>query len=327
MASGTNIGAASPVGSDGADIPGTLGQKVRNDAIATVTAIAEQRGRPVDWAVSTVKNATSYTVDQAVSAGAIDIKADSLDDLLRQADGRVVAVRGQPWTIQTAGAPTEQQELNPLQGFLHVLADPNIAAILFSLGMFGLLFELVNPNLATGILGAFAMILAFIGFGSLPLNIGGLLLVTLAVVLVILELTITSHGLLAVGALVAFLLGASALYTAPSTPVDAIVNVAWPVIGVMVVLVGLLVIGLIAAMRRSRHEPPVVIGAGHGTTQMLATGTRGEVHGELVPLGTIYAAGEEWSARSADGTAIERDAQVRVIGQEGLILVVARAPG
>jgi len=83
---------------------------------------------------------------------------------------------------------------------------------------------------------------------------------------------------------------------------------------------------MIVAMRRSRHAPRVVIGGGHGTTQMLATGTRGEVRGALLPLGTVYAAGEEWSARSADGTPIERDTPVRVIGQEGLILVVARAP-
>jgi membrane-bound serine protease (ClpP class) len=325
MASGTNIGAASPISSDGSDIPGTLGQKVRNDAIASITAIAEQRGRPVDWAVSTVANATSYTVDQAVSAGAVDIKADSLSELLTQADGRVVSVRGQPWTIRTAGAPTEQQEPGLLQGFLHVLADPNIAAVLFTLGLFGLMLELVHPNLTTGILGAFALILAFIGFGSLPLNIGGLLLIALAVVLVILELTITSHGLLAIGAIVAFVLGATALYTVPSTPVDAIVAVAWPVIVVMVVLVGLLVIGLMVALRRSRHSPKVVIGGAPGTAQMLATGTLGEVRGELVPLGTVYAAGEEWSARSADGTAIESDAPIRVIGQEGLTLVVARA--
>ena len=105
--------------------------------------------------------------------------------------------------------------MNPLQGFLHLLSDPNIAFILFTLGFYGLFFELQNPNWVTGILGAFAIILAFIGFGSLPLNIAGLLLVGLAIILFLLELTITSHGLLAVGGLVAFALGASAFYTQP----------------------------------------------------------------------------------------------------------------
>ena len=108
--------------------------------------------------------------------------------------------------------------MNPLQAFLHLLSDPNIAFILFTLGFYGLLFELQNPNFVTGILGAFAIILAFIGFGSLPLNIAGLLLIGLAIVLFVLELTVTSHGLLAIGGLVAFVLGASALYTEPGTP-------------------------------------------------------------------------------------------------------------
>ena len=105
--------------------------------------------------------------------------------------------------------------MNPFQAFLHLLADPNIAFILFTLGFYGLIFELQNPNFVTGILGAFAIILAFIGFGSLPLNIAGLLLIGLAIVLFVLELTVTSHGLLAIGGLVAFVLGASALYTEP----------------------------------------------------------------------------------------------------------------
>ena len=87
--------------------------------------------------------------------------------------------------------------MNPLQAFLHLLADPNIAFILFTLGFYGLIFELQNPNFVTGILGAFAIILAFIGFGSLPLNVAGLLLIGLAIVLFVLELTVTSHGLLA----------------------------------------------------------------------------------------------------------------------------------
>ena len=100
--------------------------------------------------------------------------------------------------------------MNPFQGFLHLLADPNIAFILFSLGSMGLMFELQNPNFVTGILGAFCIILAFIGFGSLPLNVAGLLLIVLAIVLFVLELTVTSHGLLAIGGLVAFVLAAVA---------------------------------------------------------------------------------------------------------------------
>ncbi len=215
MAPATNIGAATPISGDGSDIPDDLGAKVLADTIATITSIAEERGRPVDWAVSTVEDAASYTVDEALAAGAIDIKASSVEDLLAQADGRLVEVAGRELALQTAGATVERVDMNPLQGFLHLLSDPNIAFILFTLGFYGLFFELQNPNWVTGILGAFAIILAFIGFGSLPLNIAGLLLVGLALILFLLEMTITSHGLLAVGGLVAFALGASAFYTQP----------------------------------------------------------------------------------------------------------------
>ena len=107
--------------------------------------------------------------------------------------------------------------------FLHLLADPNIAFILFTLGFYGLIFELQNPNFVTGILGALAIILAFIGFGSLPLNVGGLLLIGLAWSLFVLELTVTSHGLLTIGGLVCFVLGAAALFTEPGRPTAPVV--------------------------------------------------------------------------------------------------------
>ena len=94
MAPGTNIGAASPVDSNGEDIPGTLGEKVKNDAIANMTAIAEARGRPVDWAVSTVSEAKSYTASEAVAAGAVDGIAATIDEVLAQANGQEVTVAG-----------------------------------------------------------------------------------------------------------------------------------------------------------------------------------------------------------------------------------------
>jgi membrane-bound serine protease (ClpP class) len=321
MAPATHIGAATPVGSGGEDIPGAEGQKVLNDAIKAITSIAEERGRPVDWAVSTVQDAKSYTVDEALAAGAIDIKAPSVAEVLAQADGRTISVQGTEVTLHTAGAPIQEVGMNPFQGFLHLLADPNIAFILFTVGFYGLLFELGHPNFVTGILGAFSIILAFIGFGSLPLNIAGLLLVGLAIVLFVLELTVVSHGLLTIAGLVAFVLGAAALYTTPGTPVGPDVAVAWPVIAVMTALTGVVVLIIVTVALRTRRLPPVNIGVvGEGTT--LPPGTEGEVRQALAPIGTVYAAGEAWTARSANGLPIERGTRVRVVRQEGLLLIV-----
>jgi membrane-bound serine protease (ClpP class) len=140
MAPGTNIGAASPVDSNGQDIPGTLGEKVKNDAIANISSIAEARGRNVAWAVSTVAEAKSYSASEAVSAGAVDGIAATIEDVLAFANGKQVTVAGgQSVTLETADAAVDELGMNPAQSFLHLLADPNIAFILFTLGFYGLL--------------------------------------------------------------------------------------------------------------------------------------------------------------------------------------------
>lgn len=324
MAPGTNIGAASPVDSNGGDIPGTLGEKVRNDAIKNISSIAEARGRPVDWAVSTVDKAASYTASEAVAAGAVDGIAATIDEVLAQADGQVVSVNGVETTVATAGAETTDTAMNPFQGLLHLLSDPNVAFVLFTIGVYGLIFELQNPNFVTGILGALAIILAFIGFGSLPLNVAGLLLLGLGVILFALETQVVSHGLLTAGGIVCFLLGASALYTQPGDPLEPVVGVAPPVILVATIstaaVMGIIAIG---AARSRRMRPPA------GTVGVpVPAGTTGVVQAPLAPLGTVYLGGETWSARTVDQATLDRATPVRLVGFEGLTAIVEPlAPG
>ncbi|MEJ7753511.1 MAG: nodulation protein NfeD [Candidatus Limnocylindrales bacterium] len=324
MAPGTNIGAATPVGGQGEDIEGALGDKVMNDAIASITAIAESRERPVEWAVSTVEKAASYTVDQALEEGAIDLKVTSIEELLSRMDGLTVEVKGRPVTLQTAGAPTEELPMNPLQQFLHLLTDPNIAFILFTIGFYGIIFELQSPNFVTGILGAIALILAFIGFGSLPLNIGGLLLIGLAIVMFVLELTVTSHGLLAIAGIVCFALGAAALYTEPGTPTAPDVEVAKPIIVAMTALTAAFMGVVVYFALRTHKLAPVAIG-GMSQGPIIPVGTPAAVRRPLAPEGSVYAVGEEWTARTVEGAAVARGTPVRVVGQDGLTLLVEPA--
>jgi membrane-bound serine protease (ClpP class) len=321
MAPGTNIGAASPVGAQGEDIEGTMGDKVRNDAIANITAIALARDRPVDWAVSTVEEAKSYPANEAVAAGAVDGMAASIDEVLALADGETIEVPSGEVTLALAGATAEELGMNPFQGLLHLLSDPNIAFILFTVGFYGLLFELQNPNFVTGILGALAIVLAFIGFGSLPLNLAGLILIGLAVILFILEFTVVSHGLLTVGGLVCFALGAFALYTEPGTPTAPDVRVALPLVAVMTTLTALFMAVAVVFVLHARREARFA-GFGAGGTSTVPPGTEGEVKSPLAPTGSVYAVGEEWTARTADGSRLERGAPIAVVGQEGLTLIV-----
>jgi len=324
MAPGTNIGAASPVSSSGEDIGGTLGEKVMNDAIANITAIAEARGRPVEWAVSTVKEAKSYSAAEAVAAGAVDGIAATIEEVLAAADGRTVTLTGgREVTLATADAVPVEVPINPLQGLLHLLADPNIAFVLFTIGFYGLIFELQNPNFVTGILGAIALLLAFIGFGSLPLNVGGLLLIVLGLVLVFLETQVTSHGLLAVGAGICIALGAAALYTEPGAPTAPDVSVALPVIAAVVATTAAIGILIAVVAYRSRHAPQsqVLVGSLH------VVGEAGKVAHPIDPIGSVLAVGEEWTARSVDGRAIARGVPVRIVRQDGLTLYVEPAGG
>jgi Membrane-bound serine protease (ClpP class) len=324
MASGTNIGAASPISGSGEDIEGTLGKKVLNDAIANIRSIAEARGRNVEWAEETVRDARSSAASEAVALGAVDGIADSIEAVLAFADGRTVTVAGQPQTLALTGASLEELGMNPFQEFLHLLSDPNISFILFTIGFYGLLFELQNPNFVTGILGALAIVLAFIGFGSLPLNVGGLLLILLAMVLFGLELTVTSHGLLGFGGLVIFALGASALFTQPGDPFEPLATVAAPVIATTTVTAGIFLLLVVWAAVRSRGMPaPVGV---VGSSSAVPTRVAGVVRRSIEPLGSVYVAGEEWSARTVDGRPLERGVPVRVVATDGLTVIVEPDP-
>jgi len=327
MAPGTNIGAASPVGAGGAELEGTIGAKVRNDAIANIRSIAEVRGRDVDWAVSTVEHAVSSSALEAVAVGAVDGIAASLDDVRRLADGQVVDVAGHPVTVDIADAPFVDLPMNPFQSIIHLLSDPNVAFILLTLGFYGLLFELQSPNFVTGILGAIALILAFVGFGNLPLNVAGLLLIGLSVILFLLEFTVVSHGLLTVAGLICFVLGASTLYTAPGSPAAPDVAVAAPIIAVMAGLTALFMAVAFLTIVRVRRRTLAFAGVyGAGGTMSVPPGSDGVVRTTLAPFGVVHAAGEEWTAKSSDGETITEGRRVRVVGQDGLTLIVEPGP-
>ena len=325
MASGTNIGAASPISSSGETSEGTLGDKVRNDAIAKITAIAQARHRNVEWAVrrpSAMRN-RRRSARRWLSARSMGWPTARASRRVRRRPHRST-VAGQTITLDLTGASPIEVGMNPFQAFLRLLSDPNIAFLLLSAGSAGLIAELWSPNFVTGILGALAIILAFIGLGALPLNVGGLILIVLAMVLFGLEVTVTSHGLLGVGGLVCFALGASALFTEPGDPFEPVARVA-PAVIVTTTTTAAIFLALVvwAALRsRSMSSPSGIV----GNSLRVPPGSVGVVRRPLEPLGSIHAAGEEWSARSADGRPLERGAQVRVVSTDGLTLLVEPDP-
>ena len=329
MAPNTNIGAASVVGGGGEDLPETLGRKVTNDAVARIRQLADAHGRNADWAESAVRDAASISAGDAVSMEppVADLIAGDTAELFAaidegtRADGRAYDFNGEPLT-ELSGLAITELDMNPGQQFLHLLSDPNIAFLLFTIGFYGIIAELFHPNFFSGILGAIAIIVALIGSNALPLNVGGLLLVLGGIGLLALETVVTSYGLLTAGGIVAFVLGAFALWTGVRPGDFAFTVGVSPWLIVVVVAVGVVYIWiLIRALLQMRRNASV---ANRPVDALVgATATAQTV---IAPTGIAYADGESWSARSHD-VEIRAGTPLRVIGVDGLQLIVEPAGG
>jgi membrane-bound serine protease (ClpP class) len=205
-----------------------------------------------------------------------------------------------------------------MDDILAFLSDPNIAFVLLLIGFLGIAIEAVHPNLVTGVLGGFALILAFIGFGSLPLNVAALVLIAFAFVLFVAETQFTSHGLLTLAAIIALALGATFLYSDAPTASGEVVHVEPVLIVITTGTVALLMVAVTwAALRSRRMRPPSGI---VGTPP--DPGTPGIVQAPLEPLGSVQLGGETWSARTPHDLPLDRDTPVRLVGFDGLVAIV-----
>ncbi len=329
MAPSTNIGAASPVAAGGGDIAAQFGQteaaKVLKDAIADISSIAQERHpQAVAWAASTVMSAESYSAEDALKNHGINGIASSLDEVLAQADGQVVTIGGAQVTVHTKGASIVTVNEDPIQLVLHTLDDPNIAFILLVIGVLCVLVEFFHPTLLIGLFGALSLALSFYGTGSLPLNVLGVVLVVLGIGMLAIEPVVPSHGLLTLGGVVCFIVGAVAFYGSPG-PYLPSVSVAWPIIltsAGLASLYGLVFVRTVLQMRRR----PIPVGSGMVGTVVLV-GKVGEVRQDLAPVGSVYVAQESWTAKLEGNGRAARGARVRVIRQEGLTLIVQRLEG
>jgi membrane-bound serine protease (ClpP class) len=310
MAPGTNIGAAHPVAMGGGEMDKTMKEKVENDSVAYIKTIAEQRGRNVSWAEDAVRKSVSITEKEALSLKIIDLVADDLPTLLKKLDGRKVLMGQATALLQTKDAEVVEFPIGWRLELLKALSDPNIAYLLMTLGTIGLLAELYNPGaILPGIVGAISLILGFYALQSLPINYAGVLLLLLGVVLFVLEATVTSYGLLAIGGILSMLLGSLMLIKTDAPFLQISWTVIIPVIG-MAALVSFAIVGIgVRAMRR----PPVT-----GSEGMV--GLVGVAKTALNPRGQIAVHGELWEAMS--DRPVEAGVTVVVTGIEGLKLRV-----
>jgi len=317
MAPNTAIGAASPVsiGSEGEQqMSDTMKEKVFNDASAYIRSLAEGHGRNMDWAEKAVRQAVSATEQEALSLKVIDIVAADMDSLVSRLDGRQVEMLGGARiTLKTNGVPVDRIEMGWIEDLLNTISEPNIAYLLLSIAMMGIMAEIFNPGLIfPGVVGGISLLLAFFGLGMLPVNWAGILLIVLAFALFIAEALTPGFGLLLGGGIVSLVIGSLILFKGDSTifRIDP-----WLIAVVTIILAGFFGFILERVIRSHRRQ------AKTGREELM--GKTAVVRTALEPEGSVFFKGELWSART-DGDTIEPGEEVNIAGMDGLVLHVKR---
>ena len=325
MAPGTNVGAATPVQIGGGGAPqdgeeadqqgGTaMERKAVNDAVAYIRSIAELRGRNADWGEEAVLTGASLSASAALEQDVIDFAARDRQALMNGLDGRTVTIAGQSVQIDTAGMRIVEVEPNWRTRLLSAITNPNVALILMLIGVYGLMFEFMNPGaLYPGTIGAVSLVLGLYALAALPVNFAGVALILLGLAMIAAEAFTPSFGVLGIAGTVALALGATILI---DTDVPQF-QVGWPVAAGLAVasLVSILLIARLAL--RSRRARIV-----SGREQMVgATGTVLDWSGDT---GHVFVHGERWRAKGVDDLVAGAAVQVREL--DGLTLTVAPAP-
>jgi membrane-bound serine protease (ClpP class) len=310
MAPGTNIGAAHPVGIGIGGMDKTMMKKVENDAVAYVRGIAVKRGRNADWVEKSVRQSESITAEDALKIKVIDFVTPNLSNLLEQIDGKEVSLSSGKRVIRTKGAIINEKKMGTRQRILAAISDPNIAYILFLVGLAGLYFELAHPGvILPGIIGGISLILAFFALQTLPVNYAGVLLILFGVILFIAEIKVISHGLLTVGGIISLILGSLLLFESPDPALRVSWSVMIPTLTIICVFFASIVALVLKAQMRKRRT---------GKEGML--GEEGKAVTDVYETGKVFIKGEYWNASS--DKPVEMGRRVRIIKVEGLKIKV-----
>jgi len=313
MAPGTNIGAAHPVSLGGGKMGEEMAAKVENDAAAYVESIAIKKNRNKEWAIKAVRESVSITEQEALKINVIDLIASDLNDLLSQIDGREIKTASGVKKLTTKNIAVNYSEMGLREKILDTLSNPNIAYILMMIGMLGLYFELSNPGaIFPGVIGGICLILAFFSFQTLPVNYAGILLIIVALVLFILEIKVTSFGMLTVGGIISLTLGSLMLFDSSEPFLKVSIEYIFPVVAVTSTF---FILAIYLAVKAQRRKPTT------GKEGLL--GTTGIVKAKIDPRGKVFIHGEYWDAESDE--MIPEDSRVEVIAVEDIRLKVRKA--
>ncbi|UCF77436.1 MAG: nodulation protein NfeD [Betaproteobacteria bacterium] len=334
MAPGTNLGAATPVpigiGQPGKQPTGkekddakkdkakgdeapesTMSRKQVHDAAAYMRSLAQLRGRNAEWGERAVREAVSLSAEDALKMRVIDLLARDVKDLLVQLDGRKVTVQGVERALETKDAQVLELEPDWRSRLLAVIANPSVALILMMLGVYGLIFEMMNPGFVLpGVIGGICLLLALYAFQLLPINYAGLGLILLGMAFIVAEAFVPSFGALGIGGVIALAIGAVILIDPAA---GAEYTVPLPLVAAVSALGGGVVFFTVLFALKARNRPVV-----SGQEQMI--GSLGEVLEDLETEGWARVESERW--RIVSTRPLRRGQKVRVTGVKGLTLRV-----
>jgi len=311
MAPGTNTGAAHPVIFGGEKMDEVMKAKMENDAAAFIRSFVSKRGRNLELAESAVRQSKSFTDQEALKEHLIDVIAPDIPDLLKQLDGRTITrFNGSTTVLHLAGQRVQTLDMSLKQRILDFMMDPNVAFILFAIGMLALYVEFNHPGaIVPGVVGFIFVLLAVFAFNILPTRHAALILIVAAFVMFILDAKFATHGALTVGGIALMILGALLLVDAP-IPEMRVRLVTALAVSIPMGLITAFLVGLVIKARRNK----VVTGS-----QGLI-GEIGTAHSGLHPEGKVFVHGELWDAVSS--TDVAPGERVRVKRVDGLRLSV-----
>jgi len=317
MAPGTNVGAATPITMGLTHPTPTQERKLINDASAYIKSLAEMRGRNAVWAVKAVTQGSSLSAKEALSMKVIDYMATDLTQLLHEVNGQVVEVQSVATKLDTVGVVIKHFAPDWRTRFLGIITDPNIAYILLLIGVYGLLFEFLNPGFVLpGVAGLICLLVAFYAFQLLPINYVGLALILVGMGFILAEAFLPSFGTLGIGGIIAFIIGSILLFDRNVPGFSLLIPV---IVAVTLVTVGFLVVIIQLALRSQRR--PIV----SGREELI--GSEGEVvilkGDEERPRARIR--GELWQIRS--NVPLRNGDRIKVLGIDELILNVVPIEG
>jgi membrane-bound serine protease (ClpP class) len=312
MAPGTNIGAAHPVGIGigGSSADKVMMAKVENDAVAYAISIAKQKGRNAEWVEKAVRSSESIPADQALQMQVVDLVAKDTNSLLEQINSREVKIKGNLHILNTGNAVLRELKMSSRQQALTTISDPNIAYILFLIGLAGLYFELAHPGvILPGVIGGISLIISFFAMQTLPVNHAGIALIIFGLILFIAEIKVISHGLLSLGGVVSLFLGSLLLFNSPEPALRVALKVMIPSL-IIVSSFFLFIVSLVvkAQVRKKHTGPDELIGA------------EGLAITDIHSNGKIFILGEYWDSWSENP--VEKGKKVKVESIDGMKIKV-----